>query len=103
MMSSGAGTSLVEHFSSLADPRRPQGRRHNLLDIITMTIYGVVAGAAGWDDVELFVQCKAEWFRRFNGSADSWSCPMASPAPTPLPGCLPASTRTASGTASGHG
>ena len=74
MMSSGEGTSLVEHFSSLADPRRPQGRRHNLLDIITMTICGVVAGAEGWDDVELFAQCKAEWFRRFNGSADSWSC-----------------------------
>ena len=99
MMSSGEGTSLVEHFSSLEDPRRPQGRRHNLLDIITMTICGVVAGAEGWDDVELFAQCKAEWFRRFlelpNGTG--------SPAPTPLPGCLPASTRTASGTASGHG
>ena len=65
MMSSGEGTSLVEHFSSLEDPRRPQGRRHNLLDIITMTICGLVAGAEGWDDVELFAQCKAEWFRRF--------------------------------------
>ena len=39
--------SLMEHFSSLEDPRRAQGRRHNLLDIVTMTICAVVAGAEG--------------------------------------------------------
>ena len=61
-MSGGENTSLMEHFSGLEDPRRPQGRRHNLLDIIAMTICAVVAGAEGWDDVELFAQCKEDWF-----------------------------------------
>ncbi len=61
----GGGTGLAEHFSSLEDPRRPQGRRHNLLDVVAMTICAVVAGAGGWDDVELFSQCKVQWFRRF--------------------------------------
>ena len=64
-MSDGEGRGFVEHFSSLDDPRRPQGRRHKLLDIVAMTICAVVAGAEGWDDVELFAQCKVQWFRRF--------------------------------------
>ncbi len=65
MMHGAEGTSLVEHFISLEDPRRPQGRRHNLLDIVAMTICAVVADAEGWDDVELFAQCKVQWFHRF--------------------------------------
>ena len=64
-MSGVEGTNLMEHFSSLEDLRRAQGRRHNLLDIVAMTICAVVAGAGGWDDVELFAQCKIQWFRRF--------------------------------------
>ena len=35
-----------------------------LLDIIAMTICAI-GGAQGWSDVELFVQCKYEWFQRF--------------------------------------
>ena len=65
MMSGDGKTSLMQHFSGLEDPRRPQGRRHNLLDIIAMTICAVVAGAEGWDDVELFAQCKEDWLRTF--------------------------------------
>ena len=64
MCSSECG-SLMEHFGHLEDPRRDQGKRHQLLDIIAMTICAVVGGAEGWDDVELFVQCKYDWFRRF--------------------------------------
>ena len=64
-MRGGEKTGLMQHFGGLEDPRRPQGRRHNLLDIIAMTICAVVAGAEGWDDVELFAQCKEDWFRTF--------------------------------------
>ena len=65
VMSGVEDANLMEHFSSLEDPRRAQGRRHNLLDIVAMTICAVVAGAEGWDDVELFAQCKVQWFGRF--------------------------------------
>ena len=64
-MGSSECVSLMEHFGHLEDPRRDQGKRHQLLDIIAMTICAVVGGAEGWDDVELFVQCKYDWFRRF--------------------------------------
>jgi predicted transposase YbfD/YdcC len=64
-MDSSEGGSLMEHFGHLEDSRRDQGKRHQLLDIIAMTICAVIGGAEGWDDVELFVQCKYDWFQRF--------------------------------------
>ena len=66
---------LGKHFGNLEDPRRDQGKRHQLLDIIAMTICAVIGGAEGWSDVELFVQCKYEWFQRFLGLPDGVPCP----------------------------
>lgn len=48
------------------DPKRSQGRRHNLLDIIAMTICAVAAEYERWDGVELFAKSKVQWL-----SADS--------------------------------
>ena len=64
-MGSSEGSCLMEHFGTLEDSRRDQGKRHQLLDIIAMTICAFIGGAEGWDDVELFFRCKYEWFRRF--------------------------------------
>ena len=75
VMSSSAGGSLGEHFGNLEDPRRDQGQRHQLLDIIAMTICAVTGGAAGWSDVELFVKCKYEWFQRFLDLPNGVPCP----------------------------
>ncbi len=74
-MSSNAGGSLGEHFGNMEDPRRDQGKRHQLLDIIAMTICAVIGGAEGWRDVELFVQCKYEWFQRFLDLPNGVPCP----------------------------
>ena len=60
-----SGGGLGEHFGNLDDPRRKQGQRHQLLDIIAMTICAVIGGAEGWNDVELFAKSKYEWLRRF--------------------------------------
>ncbi len=75
VMSSNAGGSLGEHFGNMEDPRRDQGKRHQLLDIIAMTIRAVIGGAEGWSDVELFVQCKYEWFQRFLDLPNGVPCP----------------------------
>ena len=74
VMSSNVSGSMGEHFSNLDDPRRDQGKRHQLLDIIAMTICAVIGGAEGWSDVELFVQCKYEWFQRFLGLPHGVPC-----------------------------
>ena len=61
---SSEGT-IAAHFGDLADDRRDQGKRHQLLDVITIAICAIVAGAEGWTDMELFDQAKEAWFRQF--------------------------------------
>ncbi len=57
-----AGT-LAGSFSQVDDPHSPHGRRHELLDIISITICSVICGAERWADVELFGKCKYDWLK----------------------------------------
>jgi len=57
--------SLVESFSHIDDPRSDSGKRHDLMEIISIAICAVICGAEGWSDVELFGRSKHEWLKRF--------------------------------------
>lgn len=57
--------SISEHLSNLDDPRGGQGKRHKLIDIITITICGVICGADSWVDIELFGNSKQDWLSKF--------------------------------------
>ena len=59
------GAPMVEYFQSLDDPRIDRTKRHNLLDVVTIAICGTICGADNWVDIELFGNCKEEWFRTF--------------------------------------
>ena len=41
-------TTFLQHFDSIFDPRIKHGKKHNLLDIILLTITAVVSGLEGW-------------------------------------------------------
>lgn len=56
---------IATHFSNIGDERRGQGKRHQLLDVISIAICAIIAGAEGWTDMELFGQTKEAWFREF--------------------------------------
>jgi hypothetical protein len=43
---------LLEHFKELEDPRVGYLLKHQLLDIIALTICAVVCGADTWVDIE---------------------------------------------------
>lgn len=58
-------TSIINHFGDLEDPRRAQGTRHRLLDIIVIAICAVICGADGWQDVETFGRAKQDWLGSF--------------------------------------
>lgn len=58
-------TSIIDHFGDLEDPRRAQGTRHRLLDIIVIAICAVICGADGWQDVETFGRAKQDWLGGF--------------------------------------
>jgi predicted transposase YbfD/YdcC len=57
--------SIVEHFAPLEDPRIDRNKRHELIDIVLLTICAVVSGADGWEAIEDFGQEKLDWLRRF--------------------------------------
>ena len=59
------GTSILEHFSTLEDPRIERGKDHQLLDIVVLAICAVVIGAEGWEGIELFGQTRLAWLRRY--------------------------------------
>lgn len=57
--------SITEHWSKLEDPRGDCGKRHQLIEIISIAVCAVICGADGWVDVELFGNSKKEWLKTF--------------------------------------
>ena len=57
--------SIAERFGILEDPRTGPARRHELLDIIVITLCAVICGADHWVEIEEFGKAKEDWFRRF--------------------------------------
>jgi predicted transposase YbfD/YdcC len=57
--------SIVEHFSSLPEPRMQRTRLHELSDIIVITICGAICGVDNWVELERFGNAKIRWFRTF--------------------------------------
>ncbi len=57
--------SILEHFTSLVDPRIERRKRHALADIVLLTICAVVSGANGWEAIEEFGCEKLDWLRQF--------------------------------------
>lgn len=56
---------LVEHFSSITDPRIDRTKRHKLIDILVISICATICGADGWEEFELFGHSKQLWFKTF--------------------------------------
>ncbi|HCG02614.1 MAG TPA: ISAs1 family transposase [Chloroflexi bacterium] len=57
--------SIAHHFADLTDPRIDRSRLHELLDLVTIAICAVVAGADSWDDIEDFGKVKHDWLKTF--------------------------------------
>ena len=53
--------SFPTHSDHLDDPRRDQGKMHELGDILTVALCGVLAGAEGWKDLATYARLKAGW------------------------------------------
>jgi predicted transposase YbfD/YdcC len=57
--------SIREHFATLPDPRSDHCKQHQLLDIVTIALCGVICGAESWAEIEQFGQAKLPWLRTF--------------------------------------
>jgi len=56
---------LRECFDDLHDPRVIGRCDHLLLDIIAITVLGVMCGAEDWPDIEQFGQSRHDWLKTF--------------------------------------
>ena len=53
---------MREYFSDLTDVRQSGKVRHNLLEVVVMTICAVIAGCDVWEDIVDFCRVKEKWF-----------------------------------------
>jgi predicted transposase YbfD/YdcC len=56
---------LVECFSDIKDPRVDRRRRHNLIDLIIISICAVICNADGWADIRTWAETHQRWLEQF--------------------------------------
>lgn len=66
-MDSSEKIALIEYFRPLPDPRRKDHNklRHELLDIVVISILAVICGADSWIEIEVFGKEKESWLKTF--------------------------------------
>lgn len=57
--------SMVEFFSIIPDPRRPINLKHELSDILVLSIVGILAGCDSCYEIERFGEQKEKWLKKF--------------------------------------
>lgn len=57
--------SIMEHFEGLPDPRRDHNKEHKLIDIIALSLCGVLAGCEAFTEIEQFGEHQEDFFRQF--------------------------------------
>ena len=53
--------SIISYFSEMEDFRINRKKRHQLIDIITITIAGTLFGCQGFDEIENFGRYRVAW------------------------------------------
>jgi predicted transposase YbfD/YdcC len=56
---------ILEHFGKLSDPRVRLKTQHKLIDIVVITICGVICGADSWTEIANYGEIKRKWFEDF--------------------------------------
>ena len=64
------GSSLVEHFAGLEDPRIDRTKIHQLGDMIVIVICAVICGADNWVEIEEFGHAKQDWLEKLLGMSN---------------------------------
>jgi predicted transposase YbfD/YdcC len=57
--------SLFEHFQNLQDPRVNRTKRHDLLDVMIISVCTLLCGGETYNDMEDFGKAKEDWFKTF--------------------------------------
>ncbi|MCB0181806.1 MAG: transposase family protein [Anaerolineae bacterium] len=63
-MNKNPTASIEEYFDEMADPRVEYLVHHQLIDIITIALCAIIAGADTWTEVSQFGKEKQSWFEQ---------------------------------------
>lgn len=55
---------LFEMFEVLEDPRDIKGKKYKLIDILIMTIYGLICGLKDYVNIADFMKLKEDYFTK---------------------------------------
>ena len=55
---------LFERFELLEDPRDERGKKYKLIDILIMTIYGLLCGLKDFTNIADFMKLKEDYFTK---------------------------------------
>ncbi|MEJ7780193.1 MAG: ISAs1 family transposase [Daejeonella sp.] len=56
---------ILSYFSTMEDHRLDRKKKHDMLDIIAITIAAVLCGADDWYDIEDFAEIQEPWLKTF--------------------------------------
>ncbi|MDQ7051322.1 MAG: ISAs1 family transposase [Enterobacterales bacterium] len=56
---------FISHFSIINDPRIERHKKHQLIDILFLSVCAVLSGAEGWEDIEDFGVAKLDWMKKY--------------------------------------
>jgi predicted transposase YbfD/YdcC len=56
---------IKKYFGKLKDPRIERGKKHRLLDIIAISLCGVICGCNDWQQIVVFGHGRLEWLKKF--------------------------------------
>jgi hypothetical protein len=59
------GSTLIDHFATLTDPRSDHTKHYRLLDLLTIALCAVISGADEWVAMTEYGNTKREWFATF--------------------------------------
>ena len=56
---------FLDYFSGLEDPRSHINKLYTIDELLLLTLFAVICGADGWEDIEYYGECKLEFLREF--------------------------------------
>ena len=56
--------SLLQRLDNITDPRKDINLKHELVDVIFLTLSAVLSGATGWKSIQDFGETQLEWLRQ---------------------------------------
>ncbi len=59
---------LLSHLNMISDPRRREGRRFDLPNLLLFTLLAIISGANSYRSISRFMHVRLEWFRSLTGA-----------------------------------